>query len=44
MLLNMTTAGDPRGILKADIAIIGISRTSKTPLCMYLANKQVKAV
>jgi len=34
---------DPRGILYADIVLIGISRTSKTPLCMYLANKRVKA-
>ena len=30
---------DPRGILIADITILGISRTSKTPLSMYLANK-----
>lgn len=33
---------DPRGILKADIILIGISRTSKTPLSMYLANKNLK--
>jgi [pyruvate, water dikinase]-phosphate phosphotransferase / [pyruvate, water dikinase] kinase len=30
------------GILKADIVIIGVSRTSKTPLSMYLAHKKVK--
>lgn len=30
---------DPRGIVKADICLVGISRTSKTPLSMYLANK-----
>lgn len=30
---------DPRGIRKADICLIGVSRTSKTPLSMYLANK-----
>lgn len=30
---------DPRGVLSADIVIIGVSRTSKTPLSMYLANK-----
>ncbi|WP_099951014.1 pyruvate, water dikinase regulatory protein [Ezakiella peruensis] len=30
---------DPRGVLKADICLVGISRTSKTPLSMYLANK-----
>lgn len=32
---------DPRGILEADLVIIGISRTSKTPLSMYLANKNI---
>lgn len=34
---------DPRGALFADIVLIGISRTSKTPLCMYLAHKRIKA-
>jgi hypothetical protein len=34
---------DPRGILKADVVIIGVSRTSKTPLSMYLAHKRIKA-
>lgn len=33
---------DPRGILRADIVLIGVSRTSKTPLSMYLAHKRVK--
>ncbi|EHL15206.1 kinase/pyrophosphorylase [Peptoanaerobacter stomatis] len=33
---------DPRGVLKADLVILGISRTSKTPLSMYLANKNIK--
>ena len=33
---------DPRGILKADVVLIGVSRTSKTPLSMYLANKRLK--
>lgn len=33
---------DPRGILKADLVLIGVSRTSKTPLSMYLANKNLK--
>lgn len=32
---------DPRGILKADIVLIGVSRTSKTPLSMYLANNNL---
>src|SRR5699024_9866420 len=35
-------AKDPRGITKADICLIGVSRTSKTPLSMYLANKNYK--
>lgn len=34
---------DPRGVLFADIVLVGISRTSKTPLCMYLAHKRIKA-
>ena len=33
---------DPRGLLKADVVLVGISRTSKTPLSMYLANKHLK--
>ena len=33
---------DPRGVQKADVVLVGISRTSKTPLSMYLANKQLK--
>ncbi|NLJ57487.1 MAG: kinase/pyrophosphorylase [Tissierellia bacterium] len=33
---------DTRGILLADIVLIGVSRTSKTPLSMYLANKNKK--
>lgn len=35
---------DPRGIEKADIVLIGVSRTSKTPLSMYLAHKNFKVV
>lgn len=34
---------DPRGITRADLVVIGVSRTSKTPLCMYLAHKRIKA-
>lgn len=30
------------GLLRADMVIIGVSRTSKTPLSMYLANKKLK--
>jgi regulator of PEP synthase PpsR (kinase-PPPase family) len=33
---------DPRGFKEADFVLIGISRTSKTPLSMYLANKNYK--
>lgn len=33
---------NPWGFLKADIVIIGVSRTSKTPLSMYLAHKKLK--
>lgn len=35
---------DYSGIEKADVVIVGLSRTSKTPLCMYLANKGIKAM
>jgi regulator of PEP synthase PpsR (kinase-PPPase family) len=28
---------------EADVIIVGVSRTSKTPTCMYLANRGVKA-
>ncbi len=31
-----------KGFLKSDIVLLGISRTSKTPLSMYLANKSFK--
>jgi len=33
---------NPMGLLKADMVIIGVSRTSKTPLSMYLAHKKIK--
>lgn len=33
---------DPRGILRADIVLVGVSRTSKTPLSQYLALKRLK--
>jgi hypothetical protein len=33
---------DPRGILQAEIVLIGVSRTSKTPLSIYLAHKGYK--
>ncbi|ATW27331.1 pyruvate, water dikinase regulatory protein [Candidatus Formimonas warabiya] len=34
---------DARGFKKADIVLIGVSRTSKTPVCMYLGHKKIKA-
>lgn len=33
---------DPRGFLNADIVLLGVSRTSKTPLSLYLANKNYR--
>ena len=33
---------DPRGFKNADLVLLGVSRTSKTPLSMYLANKNIK--
>lgn len=33
---------DTKGILLSDVVLIGVSRTSKTPLSMYLAHKNVK--
>jgi len=35
---------DPRGILKADLVLLGVSRTSKTPLSIYLANKNIRVL
>ncbi len=32
---------DSRGILLANVVLIGVSRTSKTPLSMYLANRRL---
>lgn len=34
---------NPKGFAKADVVIIGVSRTSKTPLSMFLAYKGIKA-
>lgn len=35
---------DPKGMEKADIILVGVSRTSKTPTCMYLAQNYGKKV
>ena len=32
---------DPRGMMEAEVVLIGISRTSKTPLSMYLAHQGI---
>ncbi len=31
------------GLNEADVCLVGVSRTSKTPTCLYLANRGVKA-
>lgn len=33
---------ETRGLVKADLVLVGVSRSSKTPLSMYLANKGYK--
>ncbi len=33
---------DPSGFKEADLIVLGVSRTSKTPVSMYLANKNLK--
>lgn len=33
---------NPWGLAKADVVLVGVSRTSKTPLSMYLAHKRFK--
>ncbi|MDR2832455.1 MAG: kinase/pyrophosphorylase [Streptococcaceae bacterium] len=33
---------DPKGFLKADVVLLGVSRTSKTPLSLYLAQKNLR--
>jgi len=35
-------AKDPRGFLLADVVLIGLSRSSKTPVSMYLAHRRFK--
>ena len=31
-------------LIDADVVLVGVSRTSKTPTCIYLANRGIKAV
>jgi [pyruvate, water dikinase]-phosphate phosphotransferase / [pyruvate, water dikinase] kinase len=33
----------PAGIAEADVILVGVSRSSKTPTCFYLANRGIKA-
>ena len=33
----------PTSLREADIVLVGVSRTSKTPTCFYLANRGLKA-
>ncbi|ETY74149.1 pyruvate, water dikinase regulatory protein [Lactiplantibacillus fabifermentans] len=33
---------NPSGFLEADVVLLGVSRTSKTPLSLYLANRNLK--
>lgn len=33
----------PQGIISADLVLVGVSRTSKTPVCMYLAHRNIRA-
>lgn len=33
---------NPKAIVEADLVLIGVSRTSKTPLSLYLANRRLK--
>jgi hypothetical protein len=45
--LNFTMAHDdgqsPGDLDEADVILVGVSRTSKTPTCIYLANRGIKA-
>lgn len=40
--MNFDDGKNPKGFLEADIVLLGVSRTSKTPLSVYLANKSYK--
>lgn len=45
--INFTLAHDDGqnvdGLKQADVILLGVSRTSKTPTCVYLANRKVRA-
>lgn len=42
-VLNHDDGQSTRTLNKADVVIVGVSRTSKTPTCIYLANRGLKA-
>jgi len=41
--INHDDGQSPWGVNDADVCLVGVSRTSKTPTCLYLANRGVKA-
>lgn len=41
--LNHDDGQNVSGLVDADVVLLGVSRTSKTPTCVYLANRGVKA-
>ena len=41
--LNHDDGQNVPGLVGADVVLLGVSRTSKTPTCVYLANRGVKA-
>ena len=41
--LNHDDGQSPWGFNDADVILVGVSRTSKTPTCIYLANRGIKA-
>jgi MAF protein len=41
--LNQDDGQAPSKLTDADVILVGVSRTSKTPTCIYLANRGIKA-
>ena len=41
--LQHDDAQEPSGLFLADVVVVGISRTGKTPLCLYLASMGLRA-
>ncbi|MBL96047.1 MAG: putative pyruvate, phosphate dikinase regulatory protein [Alphaproteobacteria bacterium MarineAlpha3_Bin5] len=42
-VLNHDDGQSTRDLERADVVLVGVSRTSKTPTCIYLANRGIKA-